>query len=160
MAGDAEKKRAAANAVYSRNFTLLTLVPLGVYLYSRFPPSGFFHTLFLVFLAGLSLINLAIARKHAANGGDFTIGGIIEYQYDLLYVMTGTYVLGSLLGDKVGMIVFSAIPIFAFYKLWEYVIGPWILKKDNAVAIKEEEARNSKKERKMERQERIFGNRR
>eukprot|EP00271_Cylindrocystis_brebissonii_P018560 TRINITY_DN5333_c0_g1_i1.p1 TRINITY_DN5333_c0_g1~~TRINITY_DN5333_c0_g1_i1.p1 ORF type:complete len:175 (+),score=29.14 TRINITY_DN5333_c0_g1_i1:201-725(+) len=82
-------------------------------------------------------------------GYDMAIGGVAGYVHDVLYITMAVQLLGSV--TDYAWYLYLAIPVFAFYKLWEYVIYPYLFQQ--APREEQEDARAKKKREKAERQQ-------
>ncbi|KAI5066935.1 hypothetical protein GOP47_0017463 [Adiantum capillus-veneris] len=79
-------------------------------------------------------------------GFDMSGGGLASYLHDVLYI-TMFVQLSSILSDKFWF-VYLVIPAFAFYKLWQLVLYPYIFQSSSEDDTEDAKAR--KKREKME----------
>ncbi|KZS98006.1 DUF788-domain-containing protein [Sistotremastrum niveocremeum HHB9708] len=139
MAGGSAKRTAAQNEAALKTLrismlscTAFSLVVRLFFIRRSWPPS-FFSIVFLAVTHVPStllynyLVNLGSPRRDQSgqllgSGGDLSQSGLTEYAFDILYVTWACQIGSALFGNWVWWL-FSVIPLFAGYKLWNLFGG-------------------------------------
>ncbi|KYQ96688.1 transmembrane protein [Tieghemostelium lacteum] len=106
-----------------------------------------FITMALLNLLAYKLISASAAPTFSAegeliDGGNDLSAGLNEYYFDIVYICVITQVIG-LFTDK-ALLLLLTIPGFAFYKLWDMVIKPWIFTPDSTPQVEDEKTKKKR----------------
>ncbi|KAJ7529234.1 hypothetical protein O6H91_15G040600 [Diphasiastrum complanatum] len=100
-------------------------------------------------LAGMAKASYDDNGELIDGGFDMSTGGLCEYLHDILYI-TSFVQASSVISDKFWYI-YLVIPLFAFYKLWQLVLYPFVFQQTK------EEPEDEKSRRKREKMEKRAG---